>query len=71
MESLEDEIRTSLLNEGKDEIVSGGFKILMRENGQIQITELPLPNLAQLELPLNLQSKESRKEDSHETTKFD
>jgi len=58
---LEDEIKASLLNEGKEEIISRGLKISVKGDGQIQITELPLPNLKQLELPLNTQSEKSKK----------
>jgi hypothetical protein len=58
---LEDEIRTSLLSEEKEEIISKGFKISIKDDGQIEITELPLPYLEQLELPLNTQSEKSKK----------
>jgi hypothetical protein len=52
MSTLEDEIRTSLLTEGEKEMVSGDIKILMKEDGQIEIIELPTTNLEQLHLPL-------------------
>jgi hypothetical protein len=58
---LEDEIKTSLLNEGKEEIISRGLKISIKDDGQIEIAELPLPYLEQLELPLNTQSEKSKK----------
>jgi len=58
---LEGEIRGSLLNQGKEEIISGGYKISVKENDQIEITELPPLNLEQLELPLNTQSEKSKK----------
>jgi hypothetical protein len=61
MSTLEDEIRNSLLDEGKDEVVSGGFKISIKEDGQIAISELPPVNLEQLKLPLVLQPGESKK----------
>ena len=57
---LEDEVRTSLLAEEKEEIISKGFKISIKDDGQIEITELPLPNLEQLELPLTTQSEKSK-----------
>ena len=58
---LEDEIKASLLNEGKEEIISGDFKVSVRDNGHVEIIELPPLNLEQLELPLNTRSKESKK----------
>ena len=58
---LEEEIRTSLLSEGKEMMVSKGLKISIGEGGQIEIKELPLLNLKQLELPLNTQSEKSKK----------
>jgi len=60
MENLEEEIRSSLLEEEKDEVISGGFKISIKENSQIEISELTPLNVEQLELPLTLQSKKSR-----------
>jgi hypothetical protein len=50
VESLEDEIRTFLLKEGKEKMISGGLKISMREEGQIEVQELPLLSLDQMEL---------------------
>ncbi len=52
MESLEDEIRNSLLDEGKNELISGEFKISIKGDNQIEIIELPPMNFRQLELPL-------------------
>lgn len=52
LNELEDEIRQSLLSEGKEETTSGGFKISIQRDGQVEITELPPLNLEQLELPL-------------------
>ncbi len=60
MENLEKEIRNSLLKEEKDEIISGGFKISIKENSQIEISKLTPLNVEQLELPLTLQSKKFR-----------
>lgn len=56
LKELEDEIRHSLSREGKKEMVSGGFKVSIKKDGQIEIKELPALNLKQMELPLN-QSK--------------
>ncbi len=61
LNELEDEIRFSLLTEGKEETVAGGFRISIKEDGQILITELPPMNLEQLELPLPSQSEQSHK----------
>ncbi len=61
MESLEDEIRGFLLEEEKDEVISGGFKISIKENSQIEISELTPLNVEQLQLPLTLQTKKCRK----------
>jgi hypothetical protein len=70
MSTLEDEIRASLLTEGEKEMISGDLKILMKENGRIEITELPVINLEQLELPLISHQRNPKKEDpNHETTK--
>ncbi len=51
LETLEDEIRASLLSEGKGEMVTGGLKISINEEGQIEVRELPSSNLEQLDLP--------------------
>ncbi len=51
LDQLEDEIRTFLLEEGKEEMITGGFKISM-EDERIKITRLPRLNLKQLRLPL-------------------
>lgn len=61
MESLEDEIRNSLLDQGKDEIGSGEFKISIKGGGQIEISELPPLNVEQLNLPLAIEPKEPQK----------
>lgn len=52
LNELENQIRNSLLDEGKDEVISGDFKISIKENGQIEISELTPANLEQLKLPL-------------------
>lgn len=52
LHELEDEIKTSLLKEEKKEMTTGGFKISIKEEGQIEVAELPPMNLEQLELPL-------------------
>jgi len=52
LHDLEDEIKASLLREEKEEMITGGFKISIKEEGQIEITELPPLNLEQLELPI-------------------
>jgi hypothetical protein len=49
---LENKIRAFLLEEGEKEIISGGFKVSLREDDQIEVKELPPLNLKQLELPL-------------------
>ena len=59
LECLEDEIRKSLLDEGKHEVISGDFKICISENGQIEISELPPLNLEQLNLPLAIKPEET------------
>ncbi len=61
MESLEDEIRNSLLREEKDKTIIGEFKISIKGNGQIEITELPILNLEQLKLPLAIVQQELQK----------
>jgi len=52
LRELEDEIKTSLLKEEKEEMITGGFKISIKKEGQIEVTELPPINLKQLDLPL-------------------
>ena len=69
MESLEDEIRNSLSEEGKDETIGGGFKISIKGNGHVEIIELPPLNLKQLELPLKQAG--SRKENDYEIATTD
>ena len=59
LQELEDEIRTSLLEEEKEEMVTGEFKISIKGEDQIVITELPLINREQLELPLTSQGEEN------------
>lgn len=53
VESLEDQIRIFLLKEGKEEIISGGLRISIKEQGQLEVQEVPLLNLDQMELPFN------------------
>jgi DNA repair protein RadC len=57
---LENKIRAFLLKEGKEEVVSGGLKISVREDGRIEIVELPPLTLEQMELPIT-QSEGSKK----------
>ena len=64
LKELEDGIRQSLLSEGKQETISGGFKVSIKEDGQIEIKELPVLNLKQMELPLKKRAKGSRKRES-------
>jgi hypothetical protein len=52
LHEIEDEIKNSLLKEEKEEMITGGFKISIKEEGQIEVTELPPLNLKQLDLPL-------------------
>jgi hypothetical protein len=68
-ESLEEEIRNSLLEEGKNETIGGGFKISIKGNGYVEIVELPSLNLEQLELPLK--QPDNRKENNYEITRTD
>ena len=56
-EALENKILAFLLKEGKEEIISGGLKISAKEDGRIEIVELPPLDRKQLELPLD-QSRE-------------
>ena len=67
LETLEDEIRASLLSEGKGEMVIGGLKISINEEGQIEVRELPSVNLKQLDLPFKPENL--TKEDNHETAR--
>jgi hypothetical protein len=57
MEGLEHKIRNFLLNEEKKEIVSEGIKISIKQDGNVELTELPSTNLEQLELPLTTKSE--------------
>jgi hypothetical protein len=57
MEKLEAEIRSFLLNQGKREIISDGFKISLKQGSRIKITELPSSNLKQLKLPIKQKEK--------------
>lgn len=63
LNEIEEEIRHSLMSEGKKEMISGGFKVRVRRDGQIEIKELPPLNLNQLELPLNRSKCEEKGED--------
>ncbi len=58
IEGLEQEIKTSLSNEGKDEMIGGGLKISIKRDGGIEIFELTQPNLEQLKLPLTIEPEE-------------
>ncbi len=59
-ETLENKIQAFLLREGKEEMVSGGLKVSAREDGRIEITELPPLDPKQPGLPLK-KSKTSKK----------
>lgn len=61
MGNLENEIRTSLMNEGKGEMITGGFRIYIKGHGEVEITELPPINLEQLELPLTKKTRTERR----------
>ena len=61
MEGLEDEIKDFILSDGRDEMISGQFKISIKEGRNLVITEIPQINLRQLTLPLVLQPEESKK----------
>ncbi len=63
-EVLENKIQAFLLKEGKEEMVSGGLKISVRQDGGIEIIELPPLNLKQMELPIT-QSEGSKKGGVH------
>ena len=52
LDQLGEEIRNSLLTDGKNETVVGDFKVSIRENDLVEITKLPPLNLEQLKLPL-------------------
>jgi hypothetical protein len=60
LNELEDKIRQELLREGKQEMISEGFKVAIKGDGQIEIVELPPLNLKQLKLPLK-QSEGAKK----------
>lgn len=66
MESLEDKIRVCLLNEGKEEMVSGSFKISVKGDGEVEIRELPGLNVEQLELTLVTEPKIKERRDGKE-----
>lgn len=53
VEILEDEIRIFLFKEGKEEIISGRLRISIKENGQLEVQELPFLNFNQMELPFD------------------
>ena len=52
LDQLGEEIRNSLLTDGKNETVVGDFKVSIREDDLVEITKLPPLSLEQLELPL-------------------
>jgi len=52
LEKLEAEIKSFLLDHGKKEMVSNGFRISLKQGRKIEITKLPSSNLKQLKLPL-------------------
>ena len=59
--TLEDEIRALLTKEEKSEMITGDFKISIRGDGQIEVTEVPRLNLEQLDLPLVIQPEGPKK----------
>lgn len=61
LHELEDEIRTSLSEDEKEETVIPGFRISINGGNQIEVNELPLIDFEQLELPLNSRLGQSRK----------
>ena len=66
VEILEDEIRSFLLKERKEEITSGGLRISIKREGQLEVQEVPLPSFDQMELPfhsspVDQKRKENRK----------
>ena len=61
MSTLEDEIRTLLMKEEKKEMITGDFKISIRGDGQVEVTELPRLNLEQFNLPLVKEPEGPRK----------
>lgn len=68
---LEDEIRSFLLEEQKEEITSGGLRISIKGEGQLNVQEAPLPGFDQMELPFYSKSSGSQKEGKPEITEHD
>ena len=71
VEILEDEIRSFLLKERKEEITSGGLRISIKGEGQLEVQEVPLLSFDQMELPFNSKSGGSKKEGKPEITEHD
>ncbi len=60
---LEDKIQAFLCKEGKEEMISGGLKISVREDGRIEISKLPALDPRQLDLPLEQSERVKKGED--------
>lgn len=71
VEILEDEIRSFLLKERKEEITSGGLRISIKGEGQLEVQEVPLSSFDQMELPFYLKSGGSKKEGKPEIAEHD
>lgn len=71
VEILEDEIRSFLLKERKEEITSGGLRISIKGEGQLEVQEVPLFSFDQMELPFHSKSGGSKKEGKPEITEHD
>jgi hypothetical protein len=71
VEILEDEIRSFLLKERKEEITSGGLRISIKGEGQLEVQEVPLLSFDQMELPFHSKSGGSKKEGKPEITEHD
>jgi len=52
------------MKEEKSEMITGDFKISIRGDGQIGVTELPRLNLEQLNLPLVIEPEGQKKGES-------
>ena len=71
VEILEDEIRSFLLKEQKEEITSGGLRISIKGEGQLDVQEAPLLGFGQMELPFHSKSGGSKKEGKPEIAEHD
>jgi len=68
VEILEDEIRSFLLKERKEEITGGGLRISIKGEGRLEVQEVPLPSFDQMELPFHSKSGGSKREGKPEIT---